>query len=44
MIKWNMAKLINKFNLVVNLTMVNWPKINLLIEKKRSLSIINLAL
>jgi hypothetical protein len=34
MIKWNMAKLTSKFNLVVNLNMVSWPKNNLLIEKK----------
>jgi hypothetical protein len=30
MTKLNMVKLINKFNLVVNLTIVSWPKINLL--------------
>jgi len=30
MTKLNMAKLISKFNLIVNLIMVTWPKINLL--------------
>jgi len=29
MTKLNMDKLISKFNLVVNSTMVNWPKIDL---------------
>jgi hypothetical protein len=29
MTKLNKAKLINKFNIVVNPTMVNWPKIDL---------------
>jgi hypothetical protein len=29
MTKLNMAKLISKFNLVVNLIMVNWAKLNL---------------
>jgi hypothetical protein len=29
MIKLNMAKLINKFQVVVNSTMVNWHKIDL---------------
>jgi hypothetical protein len=31
MTKLNMDKLNNKFNLVVNLIMVSWPKINLLL-------------
>jgi hypothetical protein len=30
MSKLNMVKLISEFNIVVNLTMVSWPKINLI--------------
>jgi hypothetical protein len=29
MIKLNTVKLISKFDLVINLTMINWPKIEL---------------
>jgi hypothetical protein len=32
MTKQNMAKLISKFNLVIDLTIVTWPKINLLFQ------------